>query len=356
MISPHPPPPALPSAEWQADNGELAAQAEWWLWHDEGADARQRLVTGWGFNEDTLLLRSIGYIPPGSSWPPDPSPGVTAAMLPAGFTMPCFRAGGPLVRLALFGQRDGNVSRRMRSGSNAEGIVMGAPADGLPLVVVASEADAALIYQEAGGIVSVVAMGDPATPPDAALWQIIAAAPAVVYLGGDEVARDTFARWWSGRRSALCRWPIPADYGADGSVIDARRNGLPVFEWIYAALDELGMIPTSSPPAGDEDDGGPPPPAEDPPADEAGGMAASLAGIVGEEIVLAGDGERRNIVDGRVVYRETELRRLAALGPEDRRQYHAARKIFGGRLVTIGPLPPRRPAPTPRLSPVAASG
>lgn len=103
-----------------------------------------------------------------------------------------------------------------------------------PVVVVESEIDAALIWQEAGDLVDALALGTASRTPDAATTAYLDASPLVfVSLDYDEAGRKATAKWRQNRNAKI--WPVAM--GKDVGDM-AGTPGL-VRDWIRLGLQSL---------------------------------------------------------------------------------------------------------------------
>jgi DNA primase len=104
------------------------------------------------------------------------------------------------------------------------------------VVVVESDLDGILISQEAGDIVSVIALGSASLRPDADTHAFLEAAETIlVALDSDEAGSRQAWKWWPKHYGAqVKRWPVPT--GKDPG--EAYQSGLDIRAWIVAGLPE----------------------------------------------------------------------------------------------------------------------
>jgi DNA primase len=231
--------PQAPPTAWQEKAAAVVEWASGNLWTDAGAGERAYLA-GRGLTEETIRAARLGWIPapmyrPRKAWGlEDEPPGEdgrprTRIMIPAGIVIPWPAEGAP-VRLRV--RTNGEPRYRMVKGS-AAGPCM-AWGTGAPVVVVEGELDALLLGQEAGDLVTAVALGSDRTNPDPDTAARMRAAPVVmVSLDSDEAGAGAAWGKWTHTPNAR-RWPVPPDMGKDPT--DAYRAGGDLRGWIVGGL------------------------------------------------------------------------------------------------------------------------
>jgi hypothetical protein len=102
-------------------------------------------------------------------------------------------------------------------------------------VIVESELDAWLVFQEAGDIAGVMAMGSASSKPDAAAHDLLIKSGKILNaLDYDPAgARAAWKFWPETYGVKVTRWPVPE--GKDPS--DAWQRGINIRDWIDAGLD-----------------------------------------------------------------------------------------------------------------------
>ncbi|MEN6374600.1 MAG: primase-helicase zinc-binding domain-containing protein [Smithella sp.] len=221
------------------------------LWTPEGRTAREFLQAK-GLIEATIRRAGIGFNPSDlyrdrRGWGllqeiHRPDGKAKLIWLPAGIVIP----------LAPFSDQKGSVQNqegvaRLRIRRfNDEGpryvIVAGSSIAPLVLepdksifVVVESELDAWLLYQEVADLTGVVAMGSAGLKPDVFAHSLLTKAEKILNaLDYDEAgARPSWKFWPETYGSKVIRWPVPI--GKDPS--DAWQQGLNIREWIEAEIN-----------------------------------------------------------------------------------------------------------------------
>lgn len=240
------PKPALtPSEAWQAQAELfLAVCAANMAPESEGmAYAASR-----GLTADTVRALGVGWHPV-DAWQDREQWGLPSEVnakgnpkrvwLPAGLVIPSRRKAGIVavkVRRTSWTDTDTMPKYVALSGS-CPGLALGA--GGLPVVVVESELDAALVWQEARDLVDVVALGTATGKPDDETAAFLASAPRLlIALDHDRAGIEAFP-WWPQHFPQAEPWPCVQ--GKDvGDMI--RTPGL-VRAWIEAAMPAPAQIP-----------------------------------------------------------------------------------------------------------------
>jgi len=154
--------------------------------------------------------------------------------LPAGLVIPSRRKVGIVavkVRRAAWTPEDERPKYVAIAGS-VPGLILGS--SGLPVVVVESELDAILVWQEARDLVAALALGSASRKPDAAVTDFLRAAPMLLAaLDNDEAGRAAWP-WWPAHFPQAKPWPV--HQGKDVGDL-AKTPGL-VRAWVMAGLSE----------------------------------------------------------------------------------------------------------------------
>jgi hypothetical protein len=215
-----------------------------------------------GINRATIEAWQIGFNPrpargDGSKWGfPDGGPGCKDHRRPepgcrrcgmvwiaAGITLPHMQPDGSITGLKVRQFRPGDgapedvtpnaePSRRYSNvkGGGRQIWSLSQPFTG-PVVVVESELDALLLWQDLDLMVQVAALLTSAAKPAA-----LPSGPILFALDFDEAGQKAFA-WWSRNHGAK---PCPAVRGKD--VSDMKRAGVCLKEWLRAGLENLGSL------------------------------------------------------------------------------------------------------------------
>jgi hypothetical protein len=101
-------------------------------------------------------------------------------------------------------------------------------------VIVESELDAMMIYQQAGDVCGAVALGSNSAHPDIEASKILSGAAVILNALDFDKAGGSERQWWEKHFPQSKRWPAPRakDPG------DAYKAGVNIREWIKAGLPE----------------------------------------------------------------------------------------------------------------------
>lgn len=228
----------LPPDIWQTKAGAFLEMTQATLWTEEGKEART-LLHGKGLTDDTIRAAGLGWNSQDccrarESWglPIEiKENGMPKRLwIPAGLVIPCY-ADDQLIRLRIRRQ-EGDSRYYLIPGSDTGAMILNP--DRAAVVILESELDGLLVSQEAGDLVTVIALGSAQIRPDQITHGVLTAAVVVlVCLDSDEAGAKAAWSFWSetyGRK--VRRWP--PIMGKDPS--EAYRNGLNVRDWIIAGL------------------------------------------------------------------------------------------------------------------------
>lgn len=155
--------------------------------------------------------------------------------MPAGLVLPTRRKSGLVavkVRRVAWTPED-RLPKYVALSGSVPGLALRHGAN-LPVVVVESELDAMLIWQEARDLVSAFALGSAAARPDADVATFLRAAPRIFVATDFDRAGQAAVPWWREHFPQAEPWPVPQ--GKDVGDL-AATPGL-VRAWIEAALPE----------------------------------------------------------------------------------------------------------------------
>ncbi|WP_459854473.1 hypothetical protein [Humidesulfovibrio idahonensis] len=130
-------------------------------------------------------------------------------MLPAGLVIPTRRKSGITavkVRRASWTSED-HLPKYMALPGSVPGMALGR-GKGLPVVIVESEIDAVLVWQEAGDLVNVLALGTASGKPDIDAAGLLHAASHILVSLDCDQAGEEGARWWPKHFANTARWPV----------------------------------------------------------------------------------------------------------------------------------------------------
>jgi len=236
---------SLPGEVWTQKTGRFVEWSQRMLWANQGKEAREWLH-GRGFSDETIRKFRLGWNPRDwrlkrSTWGLPEEPGKYGKpkklWLPLGLVIP--KTTGDWVGRVRIRKPEGEPRYYLLPGSETGPLIVpGGPA----CVVVESELDAMLIHQDAGDLVTTIALGSVALRPDRpAAETILAGGTLLLSLDADDAGAKEAWSWWRIHFPNAKRWPTIM--GKDPS--EARQNGLDLRAWITAALlpdEETGGI------------------------------------------------------------------------------------------------------------------
>lgn len=238
-----------PPPVWMQKAGAILKNAQEKLWTSDGQAARQILFNK-GLTEETIRRAGIGYNPldlyrdrRGWGLPQeircDGKPKLL--WIPAGLVIPL----APLPGQKAQSPNEGVMRLRIRRTDPGDGsryaIVAGSNLDPLILdqerkifLIVESELDAWLCWQEAGDLSGVMAIGAAGMKPDVSAHELLLKSEKILNgLDYDAAgARHAWKFWPETYGKKVIRWPVPI--GKDPS--DAWQRGLNIRVWIEAGI------------------------------------------------------------------------------------------------------------------------
>jgi len=237
-----PPPPEI----WEKRGREFLSQAQKNLWREENSvraflisrgltDATIR-TAGLGWNEtDSYFYRETW----GLSIELKSNGKVRRLWLPSGLVIPCFDQ-GRLIRLRVRRFESSGPRYVVIPGSSLAPLILnlnqGSIDEPLASGIVESELDAWLIWQEAGALITAMALGSASMRPDTKAHTILKTARLIlVALDADDAgAKESWKFWPNTYGEKIKRWPVPI--GKDPS--EAYQQGLDIRAWIEAGLSD----------------------------------------------------------------------------------------------------------------------
>lgn len=154
-----------------------------------------------------------------------------AVWLPPGLVIPCHGIAGQLTRLKIRQPKD-TPRYVLIPGSSIAPAAFGSSIQAH--IVVESELDAVLLWQEAGDLVTPVAVGGVAMRPDKTTVEAMAAgAVALLSFDSDDAGKEKKNLLpWKEALNNFCLHPIPPRYGKDHT--EAARSGMNLRTWVWA--------------------------------------------------------------------------------------------------------------------------
>jgi DNA primase len=233
-----------PPEFWQDKASLLVNEAIYHLFAPVGNAALNFLIKKKGLTPETIRKFCLGWIP-SDRWDAAPAWGLREILkdngkpkkvwLPKGVSIPLLQ-GGQVVRVRIR-RPYGDPRYFILRGSSTMAMLMG---DGkLVAVVVESELDAMLLYQEVGKLVNLVCIGNAQTRPDAGTADLLKQSRLIlVALDADQAGATESWRWWMNQYPQARRWP-PIQGKDPGEMFAA---GVNIKAWIEAGLAEYGEI------------------------------------------------------------------------------------------------------------------
>ncbi len=248
----------LPSEIWQEKAQALLFQKYKFLLSGAGKKYRDWLNAR-GINNETIKKARFGYNTQSisfdrASWglnPEQKKDGQTKQIwIPAGLIIPQFYH-GKLIRLRIRQENPVTQDRFIMAGGSAMGYfdyeshlglsMMEISTSNKPVFITEAELDGWLVWQEAGDIVNVRAIGNVSARPDIESDQAIKKNPGLLNLDSDDAGKDEIP-WWQNQYRGMHLWfsAKKKDPGEDFKV------GVSIREWILAGL-KRGNFPIVKP-------------------------------------------------------------------------------------------------------------
>lgn len=236
-----------PSDLWRAKARELVDDAVHNLWAPGGRPMVDFLIKKRGLIEATINKFSLGFIPL-HRWAPAPMWGLAEVLkddgrpkklwFPRGVTIPLCN-GSHVLRVRIRRPKsDGDPRYYLLRGSDTQAMILGG--DKSLSLLVESELDAFLLYQEAGDLVNPISLGNAQARPDERTADFLNQNQLIlVALDADEAGAIESWRWWMQHFSQARRWP-PIEGKDPGEMWVA---GVNLRAWIEAGLAEYGVGP-----------------------------------------------------------------------------------------------------------------
>ena len=260
VSTPWPPPPApaeLPPAAWSKAAAAFLADCQ------RGLETKVEAVlalTGRYLTPDTARACGLGWNPADwyerrEAWGLSPIEGRKKLLLPRGLVIATRRRSGVVgLTVRCPDERpEGRPKYWQVAGSANVPFVVGR--GGVPVVLMESALDAALLWQEAAGQCAAVAFMGSSKPVDADTAAFIAAAPLIIAApDNDEAGRAAWQRWSRAFPSAVC---VPAVEGKDlgdmhkAALTPPLREEIPTAgEWFAGALEFAAKSRRTAPESG----------------------------------------------------------------------------------------------------------
>ncbi|MEW6658019.1 MAG: primase-helicase zinc-binding domain-containing protein [Thermodesulfobacteriota bacterium] len=234
---------AQPNGLWQARAKRLVEESERWLWSPL---AQAHKMVTWlkdhrGLSEETIRAHRLGFIPAdlweeheqwGVATVPRENGGPKKIWIPRGMTIPLCHD-DQVLRIRIRRPRlAGEPRYYLIRGSDTRALVLSH--DREIYIVVESELDAMLLYQEASERVGIVALGNAQTRPDREPALILRNSKLILLaLDTDEAGAKEAWLWWGQTFTQAVRWP-PVEGKDPGEMWAA---GVVLKDWITAGIE-----------------------------------------------------------------------------------------------------------------------
>ena len=239
----HPRESKKPADLWRQKADNFATWAQEQLWTRMG-DAAKAFLNNRGLCDEIIRETRLGYCPR-DFFPQREAWGLETVVkengkpkklwLPQGIVVPSFDEDGHIVRVRIRRDNPGEGPRYYFTPGSSVAPMVFNPVKKVA-VVVESELDAVLLHQDAGDLVSAVALGSSSTRPDKKTTEHLKNVERIlVALDSDEAGAKQFWVWWGKNFPNAERWPVVN--GKDPT--EARQSGLSLRLWILAADPDL---------------------------------------------------------------------------------------------------------------------
>lgn len=231
--------PVAPPAAWQEKALAFLEWSEKQLWSEAGKCGLE-FLRGRRLIDEAIRTFRLGWNPKDfyrarASWGlPEESNDrgkVRRLWLPAGLVIP--KVYDDRVERLRVRRPEGDPKYYVTPGSSTGPLIAGNSTE--YSLVVESELDAVLLHQEAGDLVTVIALGSASSRPDQESAAILGRAKTIlVALDSDEAGAREAWRWWKSRFPNAVRWPVIE--GKDPT--EAKANGLDLRSWVLAGIED----------------------------------------------------------------------------------------------------------------------
>jgi DNA primase len=231
---------SAPGDLWRDKARRLVDEAVGYLWSTPGKAALGFLMGTKGLAGDTIKAFSLGWLP-ADRWDAASTWGLPEVLkdngkprqlwISKGLTIPLV-AGDQVMRVRIR-RPAGDPRYYIVRGSSMRAMVLG---DGQEVAaLVESELDGLLLYQEAGDLVNVVALGNAQARPDQEAADLLKRSRLILTaLDADQAGATEAWRWWKDHYPRAHRWP-PIEGKDPGEMFAA---GVNLRAWVQAGLAE----------------------------------------------------------------------------------------------------------------------
>jgi DNA primase len=240
----HPEEKEIPPALWSAKAEKLLIWTQAQLWTPGGA-AALNILTGKGLKRETIRAAGIGvntgergediyrnFVSWGLSPEYKENGNLRKLWIPKGIVIPLIDKGIQRLRVRRDDPKDGQRYIVVH-GSTSTPLILGKERSSF--VIVESELDGWLCWQEAGALAGIIALGSASAKPNKTAHEILLNAKKIlIALDYDEAgAKASYNFWPQTYRGKAIRWPTPA--GKDAS--EAWQEGINIRAWVEAGIE-----------------------------------------------------------------------------------------------------------------------
>ena len=231
--------PEPPSKKWQQQAYILIKSAKEYLWRSCCENIRTFLHDR-GLTDETIKKTHLGWNPT-NQFPSREEWGLPTKLKDNGQPAKLFIPAGLIIPYVKDKQiqkikiRRSDIEAQQKyyliPGSSPTPITIGNSRD---IMILESELDAILVDQEAGDVISSIALGSAQIRPDSSNENMLKQAGTIlVSLDNDEAGARAYWSWWKKHFPQSKRWPVP--YEKDPT--DAYQKGLNLRDWVLAGLN-----------------------------------------------------------------------------------------------------------------------
>ena len=232
---------SVPAKVWQQKAMEIHREYYQNLYDPRWAEILKYLREERGLKTEIIKLFKLGYNPAlkkgkREDWglPPEKDDQGREKMLwiPEGIVIPWIKNGAILRLRVRLSKPYKNKRYHSVGGSSAAPLILDNQKE--HCVVVESDLDAILLFQEAGDYVNPVSLGSTSIRPDLAVMELFkrSTGQKLLSLDNDDAGTSEVFGFWADNIPAAKRWPVPQ--GKDPG--DCLKGGLSIKAWIMAGL------------------------------------------------------------------------------------------------------------------------
>jgi DNA primase len=229
-----------PTVKWQNKASQLIKNASNFLWSEAGKDAMQWLKTERGLSDFTIFSFHLGWNML-DFWNDREGWGLPMEIkkngqpkklwLAKGLTIP-YGSQGKILKVKIRRpDPDADPRYYIMPGSSSTSMIIGQ--NKKAFIIVESELDGLLIFQEAGDLIGVIVLGSAQAKPDTEICETLEQTETIlISLDSDEAGAKPAWQWWRSRFKLAKRWP-PIQ-GKDPC--EMWKQGINIRSWVEAGI------------------------------------------------------------------------------------------------------------------------